>query len=314
MSALELTLATSPYDYLQPLRDGRVRAEGLRLNLLSVPSSERHHHMLEHAAYDAAEFSMGTYLVMRAQGLDVLRAIPFIARRMFPHRFCFVRADGVERPEDLRGRRVGVLSYQNSLALWLKGLLARQHGVRATDATWVTTGAERVPVELPADIRIERAHATLESLLLAGDIDLMAAPNLPRSWLEGDGRLRPLFEDPEAAERSFHRETGVFPIMHPVVIREAILDRHPWVATSLFEALRESQRLHAEDVAQPHRTSVVWPRRDEERAFFGRDPFAQGFAANRRDVASWIELAVEQGLLREPLPPEALFAPITLET
>lgn len=316
MTRLPLTLACSAYDYLQPLRDGEVQAEGLDLNLLTVACGTRHQRMIDHAAYDACEFSMGSYLVARARDRGELQAIPFFTRRMFCHRFCFVRAGaGIAGPAALAGRRIGLLSYQNSLAIFAKDLL-RRAGLALDAVTWVTTGKERVDTPLPPGVRLERAPAgrTLEQLLLAGEIDLLVEPDLPRGWLAGDGTLAPLFADSERDERAYHQATGVFPIMHPLVIQQAILDRHPWVATSLYDAFARSRRRYSELMQQPHRLSFAWPPVDAERRWFGRDPFAPGFAANRHDVAYMIQLAHDQGLLARPLAPEELFAPSTLAT
>lgn len=91
VSRLALTLACDDYDYLRPLREGRVHAQGIDLNLLTVESGLRHHRMSRYGEYDACEYSMGSYIMARAQGIVSLQAIPFFARRLFCHGFCFVR-------------------------------------------------------------------------------------------------------------------------------------------------------------------------------------------------------------------------------
>lgn len=317
MPALRLTVACDDYDHLRPLREGRVRVEGIDLNLLTVESGVRHARMSRHGAYDACEYSMGSYMVARASGLDALQAIPFFPRRLFGHGFVFVRAGaGIAGPADLKGRRIGLLGYQNSLALAVRGLLMHDHGLAPGDVTWVTTREERVSGALPASLRIERAEPgrRLEDLLLAGEIDAMVQPDLPDAWLQGRGTLARLFPDHEREERAYYRRTRVFPIMHPIVVKKEILDRDPWVATSLFEALVASKRLDDERAKQPHRSSVVWSTRDEERRFFGKDPFAQGLAANRHDVETLIQLAGEQGMLARAPSVDELFAETTRDT
>jgi 4,5-dihydroxyphthalate decarboxylase len=258
MHALKLTLACDDYDYLRPLREGRVRVEGIDLNLLTVESGVRHRRMSLYGEYDACEYSMGSYLVARAQDDDWLQAIPFFARRMFAHRFCFVRAGaGIATPADLRGGRVGMLGYQNSLALIVKGMLTHDHGLPLTDVTWVTTRDERVSRPPPPNVEIVRLDGArrLEDLLLAGEIDAMVEPDLPHAWLRGDGTLARLFPDCEKAERDYYERTRIFPIMHPVVVKKEMLDRDPWVATSLFEALMESKRLSRRTVSPTPRES-----------------------------------------------------------
>jgi 4,5-dihydroxyphthalate decarboxylase len=317
MSKLALTIACDDYDWLRPLREGRVQVEGIDLNLLTVESGLRHQRMSRHGEYDACEYSMGSYMVARAQGIDTLQAIPFFARRMFCHSFCFIRAgSGITKPADLKGSRIGLLGYQNSLALIVKGMLMHSYGLPVTDVTWVTNREERVSGKLPPSIKIERAEEgrRLEDLLLAGEIDALIEPDLPQAWLQGKGTVARLFPDYEKEERAYYERTRIFPIMHPIVVKKEILDRAPWVATSLYEAFVESRRLHRAFMEQPHRTSVVWSKVEEERRFFGKDPFYQGLRENRHDVETMIQFADEQGMLPRSLGVDELFAETTRGT
>jgi len=314
---LPLTLACDDYDYLRPLREGRVQAEGIDLNLLTVESGVRHQRMVRYGEYDACEYSMGSYMVARAQDVDALQAIPFFPRRLFAHGFVFVRAgSGITKPSDLKGGRIGLLGYQNSLALILKGMLTHDYDVPLAEVTWVTNRDERVSGKLPPDVRVERADAgrRLEDLLLAKEIDALVEPDLPEAWLQSKGTLARLFPDPEKEERAYYERTRLFPIMHPIVVKKELLGREPWVATSLYEALVESRRLYREHMRQPHRLSFVWSKLEEERRFFGRDPFSQGLRENRHDVASMIQFAAEQGMLRRALGVEELFTENTRGT
>jgi len=209
-----------------------------------------------------------------------------------------------------------LIGYQNSLALIVKGILMRDYGLGVTDVTWVTTREERVSGKLPPNIKIERVEGerSPEDLLLAGEIDALVQPDLPDAWLQGKGTVARLFPDCEKEERAYYERTRIIPIMHPVVIKKEILDRDPWVATSLYEALVESRRIYRELMQQPHRLSFVWNRLEEERQFFGKDPFYQGLQDNRHDVESMIQLAEEQGMLPRPLGVEELFTETTRET
>jgi 4,5-dihydroxyphthalate decarboxylase len=317
MSKIRMTVACGAYDYLQPLREGKVQAEGIDLNLITVDCGTRHQRMSDYHEYDACEFSMGTYLVARAQGVDSLQAIPFFTRRMFFHRFCFVRAEsGIESPRALKGRKIGLLTYQNSLAIFVKAMLMHSYDLAVTDVTWVTMGKERVDTKLPPGIKLERAEPgkSMEELLLTGAIDVMVEPDLPQAWLDGDGTVARLFPDYEKEERDYYARTRLFPIMHPLVAKKEILDRNPWVATSLYDAFMESRRLYNGFMRQPHRLSFAWPAVEQERHFFGKDPFYQGFTENRHDVERMIQFAREQGMLAQAITAEEIFAANTLRT
>jgi len=240
MAKLKLTIAFDKYDYLQPLRDGQIQPEGIDLNLITVESGIRHERMFHHGEYDACEFSMSSYLVARGQEVDWLQAIPFFPRRMWGHKFCFIRAgSGIKKPADLKGRRIGLRSYENTLALVTKGMLMNSYDLGVSDVTWVIVNKETVGPKLPASIQVEfvEGKPKLEDLLVEGKVDAEVEPDLPQRWIRGEKTVERLFPDFENEEKAYYQRTKIFPIMHPVIIKKEILDRDPWVATSLYEAL-----------------------------------------------------------------------------
>ena len=319
MAKLKLTVACDRYDYLQPLREGRVQPEGIDLNLLTVESGIRHQRFYHYGEYDACEFSMSSYLVARAKDIDWFSAIPFFTRRMFGHKFCFVRAgSGIRKPPELRGRRIGIRSYENTLALMVKGMFMNNYDLPVQEVTWVCTSKELVGAKPPSNIKLEyRDGGTkLQDLLLAKEVDAEVEPDLPPAWLRQEGNVERLFPDFEKEERDYYKKARIFPIMHPIVIKKEILDRDPWVATSLLEAFKEAQRLHREFMQQPHRLSFAFARSylEEERAFFGKDPYYQGLRENRHDVQTMIDFAQQQGMLGRPLTVDELFTENTRNT
>ena len=312
MAKLKLTIAFDKYDYLQPLRAGEVEVEGIDLNIITVESGIRHERMFRYGEYDGCEFSMSSYLVARGQDIDWLQAIPFFPRRMWGHKFCFIKAgSGVKKPADLKGGRIGLRSYENTLALVTKGMLMNSYDLGVGDVTWVIVNKEHVGLKLPATIKVEfvEGNRKLEDLLVEGKVDAEVEPDLPQRWIRGDGSVERLFPDFENEERDYYKRTGIFPIMHPVVIKKEILDRDPWVATSLYEALIKSRKAYNQFMEQPHRLSFAWGRSylEEERKFFGKDPFYQGLKENYNDVENLIKFAGQQGMLGRDLSVEELF-------
>lgn len=319
MAKLKLTIACDKYDYLQPLRDGQIEAQGIDLNLITVESGIRHERMVRYGEYDACEFSMSSYLVARGQDIDWLQAIPFFPRRMWGHKFCFIRAgSGIKKPSDLKGGRIGLRSYENTLALVTKGMLMNSYDLPVTDVTWVIISKEHIGFKLPASIKVEfvEGKRRLEDLLIEGKVDAEVEPDLPQAWICGAGTVERLFPDFAKEERDYFQRTKIFPIMHPVVIKKTIIDRDPWVATSLFEAFIASRKAYNDFMEQPHRLSFAWARSylEDERKFFGKDPFYQGFKENHHDVANLIKFAGQQGMLGRPLTVEELFTENTRNT
>jgi 4,5-dihydroxyphthalate decarboxylase len=319
MAKLKLTIAFDKYDYLQPLLNGEVDAEGLDLNILTVESGIRHERMFHYGEYDACEFSMSSYLVARGQDLDWLQAIPFFPRRMWGHKFCFIRAgSGIKKPSDLKGGRIGLRSYENTLALVTKGMLMNSYDLGVSEVTWVIVNKETVGPKLPASIKVEfvEGKRKLEDLLVEGKVDAEVEPDLPQRWLRGEGSVERLFPDFEKEEKAYYQRTKVFPIMHPIVIKKEILERDPWVATSLYEALIASRKAYNDFMEQPHRLSFAWGRSylEAERTFFGKDPFYQGLKENYNDVENLIKFADQQGMLGRKLSVEELFTENTRNT
>jgi 4,5-dihydroxyphthalate decarboxylase len=303
MAKLKLTIACDKYDYLQPLHQGQVEVEGIDLNLITVESGIRHERMFRYGEYDACEFSMSSYLVARGQDVDWLQAIPFFPRRMWGHKFCFIRAgSGIKKPADLKGGRVGLRSYENTLALVTKGMLMNSYDLSVTDVTWVIVNKEHVGFKLPPNIKVEfvDGQRKLEDLLVEGKVDAEVEPDLPQRWIRNEGTVERLFPEFEKEEKQYY----------PIVIKREILDSDPWVATSLYEAFVASRQAYNEFMEQPHRLSFAWARSylEEERRFFGKDPFYQGFKENYNDVQNLIKFAGQQGMLGRQLTVEELFA------
>ena len=254
---LRLTLAAGHYDRTEALRDGRVRAEGIDLTYIMLRVEEIFWRMAQHREFDASGFSSR---LCRAPGRGAgdLVAIPVFPSRFFRQSCIFVHAgSNVRRPEELRGKRIGVPEYQMTAAVWARGMLADDYGVRAADVEWVQGGLEepgRIPFE-PAEppgvtVGFAPADRSLAQMLESG-----------RDRRAGHGQdavdistrrycgATP-FEQPFEVERDYFRRTGIFPIMHTLVVKKEILDANPWVAFTLFKAFSEAKDLAMADLTQ----------------------------------------------------------------
>jgi 4,5-dihydroxyphthalate decarboxylase len=317
MANLRLSLSSGDYDRTRPLIEGAVQAPGLDLTVIPLPSAERHQRFVRRLEFDACELQVAQYLGLKSRGAPLM-AIPVFPHRRFNHSSVMVRtAAGIERPEDLAGRRVGIHAWHNPIALWVRGVLQHDHGVGLGSIHWVADGAEDVPDWTPPDwLHIERAPAgqTAERLLEAGALDATMVADVGVT-VSADGPTRRLWPNYRAVEQDYYRRTRIFPIRHLVVVKEEVLRRDPWVAASLVRAFEDAKRLAYRYWADHRRSSLAWfgAEQEEERALLGADPWAYSIAANRIVLDTLLDYAAEQRITDRRLAVEEVFAPGTLD-
>jgi 4,5-dihydroxyphthalate decarboxylase len=318
VSAVPLTMAVSEYDHVRDLVDGRVEVEGVELRSLTLPVEELFFRFTQYREWDVSELSLGKYCALRSRGDDSLRAIPVFPSRVFRHSAIFVRGDGpVDDPAALRGGRIGIPEWTVTATVYGRALLEHEYGVGLRDVEWVQAGTnepgriETMPLELPDGVHIERvAEASLTDLLLDGRLDAIVAPHPPHALGDGTGRIVHLFSDPVAVERAAYAATGVFPIMHVVVLRAAVDDAHPWIAGNLVRAFsaRDRSLARVRD-ANASRLPIPWGAAQATAALeaLGGEPWPYGLEANRVTLDAFLGFAHEQGVCATRLAPEDLF-------
>jgi 4,5-dihydroxyphthalate decarboxylase len=327
VSKLALTLACWSYDRTRALFDGRVRPDGIDLTCLDLPVEETFFRMLRHQEFDIAEMSLSSYVVSLFADDPPFVAIPVFPSRFFRHSCIYVNAAArIGQPEDLIDRTVGTPEYQMTAPVWIRGILADAHGVPVDSVTYATGGLEepgrpeKLALDLPAGIRVRRIgpDQTLSAMLATGEIDALYTARAPSSFRAGDGRVRRLFEDFPAVERAYFRRTGIFPIMHTVVIRRDLYRRHRWIAQSLCKAFAAAQRDAYDDLAHTAALKTMLPwltaHVEETRREMGEDYWPYGLPRNVEALATFLRYSHEQGLSRRRLSPDELFAPETLES
>ena len=293
MASLPLTLACGPYDRTRALADGRVPVEGVDLRYLPLDPEEIFFRMLGHGEgrgeFDASELSLSSYLLTH-----------------------------------LAGRTVGVAEYQLTANVWIRGILQEYHGVPARSVRYRTGGLnepgrqEKIPLDLPPDIDVAPIPPgqTLAGLLARGEIDAIYSPRAPVA--PGGTGLRRLFADPRRAEQDYYRASGIFPVMHVVVLQRRLYETNRWLAQSLTKAFVKSKMLAYADLQRTAALTVTlpWVREEYEATveLLGQDFWSYGLAPNRHVLETFIRYADEQGMIsRRPAPAE-LFAPETLHS
>jgi 4,5-dihydroxyphthalate decarboxylase len=326
MADVSLTLACTVSDRSRPILDGRVTVPGCRLAILPGESDEIFRRALRERAYDITELSMASHIVTTARGDSPYTAVPVFLSRAFRHSAIYVRTDrGIDSPADLRGKSVGLREYQQTMALWVRGMFRDGHGVAARDIGWRTGGlerpggGERIAIELPPEIDLKQVGPsdTINGLFAAGELDAVISGQPPSCFTRKTAPVARLFPDYRAAEIAYHRSTGFFPIMHCVAIRKDVARAHPWLAAEVFRAFAKAKALAFADLQASNilRVSLPWIAADYEevQSIMGPNPWPYGFSANLAELRAMLDYAASDGLVSRKLDPAELFDPSTLD-
>ena len=326
MKKLSLTLACWDYDRTRALVDGSVRPDGIELNYLALPVEETFFRMMRHREFHCAEMSLSSYTASLFAKDPAFIAIPAFPSRFFRHSCIFVSAkSGIRKPEDLKGKRVGVPEYQMTAPVWIRGILSDDHGVKVTDVEHLSGGEEepgrieKLKIKLPEKIRLKpiKENQTLSAMLADGEIDALVTARAPSTFYSRPKDVKRLFPDYVETEKAYYRRTKIFPIMHTVVIRRDVYEKNPWVAQSLFKAFGAAK---AKALAMYNQTAALaamlpWltAHVEEAKREIGEDWWPYGLEPNRRVLETFLRYHHEQGLSPRQLSPEELFAKETLE-
>jgi 4,5-dihydroxyphthalate decarboxylase len=320
MPNIQLTLAINPYDHVRDLLDGTVRIDGVDLTVLRLQTEEIFYRFTHYREWDISEMSFGKTVSLISQGDTSIVPIPVFTSRMFRHSSIYLRTDsGITRPEQLAGKRIGLPEWAQTAAMYSRGLLAHEHGVDLRSIHWHQGGvnqagrAEKVKLKLPEGLRCTVVpDRSLSDMLLAGDLDAIFSARPPQPYLAGDKRIRRMFEDYRAVELPYWKKTGIFPIMHLVVMRRDVYEKHRWLAMNAFKALEDAKNASLERLTDFTASLVPLPwSADLARApqdMLGRDFWPYGIEPNRKTLDAFLQYAFEQGVCHRRVTIEELFA------
>jgi 4,5-dihydroxyphthalate decarboxylase len=325
MSKLKLSLAVRDYDRTRPLFDGTVQIDGVDPVCMSLSPEEIFFRAFRHAEFDICELSLSSFVVKTVQGDCPYVGVPAFVSRAFRHTSFYVRTDRIRKPEDLKGKRVGVPEYQLTANVWARALLQDEYGVKPSDILWVRGGLEeagrreKIAIKLPPDVRLEEVPdgRTLSEMLAAGEIDAFIGPRVPSCVERGQAHVGWLFADPTAAAVDYFRRTGIFPIMHLVGVRRALVERHPWLPAAVLKAFERAKSAALELLSDTSATKVTLPFVEEQlkhaRILMGRDYWSYGAEPNRKVLETFLRHHHSQGLSPRLGEVDELFHPTTLE-
>jgi 4,5-dihydroxyphthalate decarboxylase len=318
MTELSITLACRDYDHIRALRDGAVTIDGVRLHFIHVsPPSQIFLRMLRNEEFDASEMSLSNYMIALDRGDDRFVAIPVFPSRVFRHSYIWINANsGIQQPQDLRDKRLGIADYSMTALLFVRGLLKHEYGVGPEEILWFRSRSEHVAIETPPGIRIASIgkDRSLDDLFEAGELDAVALTSPPRGFRKPLPFIRRLFENSREVEADYYRRTRIFPIMHMVVIRRAVYERNPWLAAALTRGFQKAKEFAFERLGEAL-SPLPWINLDWEYAHnvMGADIYSYGVKRNLPTLEAATLYSYEQGLTRRKLEVSELFARETLD-
>jgi len=329
---LPVTVSGYVFDRVAPLADGRVSIKGCDVRFEKAQIGDMNAHVFSGPrTREVTEIGLSPYLLAYAN--DRFRAytlIPVFPLRVFRHKSIFIRTDrGIDKPEDLRGKRIGTSGYSSTSLTWIRGILQHEYGVKPEDVRWVQAVrdssadvAGRISKQeqmLPEGIEIVKGTPGKDEsqLLVDGEVDALFHAAEPKAFVEGHPRVARLFPDSRAAERAYFANTGIFPIMHAVAVRSETVEKHPWLPEAVFRAYSEAKK-----VAFRHLYRLGWAMNslpwftqelEETRKLMGDDWWPYGIEPNRKTLDALFRYSHEQGLARRRLTVEEMFHPSTLK-
>jgi 4,5-dihydroxyphthalate decarboxylase len=307
---LPLSLAIAPYEHARDLRP-----RGIDLVTLELSVEEIFYRFTRFREWDASEMSFAKVTALVSEDKPDIVALPVFPSRVFRHSAIYA-GDGVKKPKDLEGRRVGIPEWAQTAGIYVRGMLAEEYGVDLSKIDWHQAGVhqpgrvEKIELKLPKGIRITRhADKTLAGMLAAGELDaVISARSVP---------CPRLFEDSQRLELEYFKKTRIFPIMHVVVLRRQVYERDRWVAMNLFTAFEESKRASMKRLADIGASQVPLPWIPEQvrawQAIAGDDYWPYGVEPSRPTLEAFFRWSYEQGVARRLLKMEDVFAPETRE-
>lgn len=323
---IPITIACGDYDRVRAIKDGRVKVEGCDVTFIPLEPEEVFFRAFRYHEFDVCELSFSSYMRVVSQDQSEYVGIPAFVSRVFRHSGFYIRTDrGIEKPEDLKGKTVGVPEYQMTAPVWMRGILQDEYGVLPTDIHWRNGGQEeagrdeRTPLTLTngVDLQAIPEDRTLSEMFEAGDLDAIMSARAPSPFVRGAPNIGRLFPDYRDVEKAYYEKTGMFPIMHLIGIKKSLAAKHPWLPGSLYKAFLQAKNLVYAEIREMAALNVTLPWVEAEAlesfGLMGEDYWRYGIKESAHEIEAITRYSYEQGLSERRLTAEDLFAASTFE-
>jgi 4,5-dihydroxyphthalate decarboxylase len=322
-----ITIACGLYDRTRPIMEGRVPVDGCEVTFLPLDPEELFFRAFRYHEFDVAEISFNSYLMTTSRGHCPYVAIPAFVSRKFRHSAIFIRTDrGIRKPEDLKGKLVGLPEYQQTANVWMRGIFKDEYGIDPSDIRWRTGGQEepgrdeRTPLQLKSGIELAPIgpDQTLNKMLVEGSLDAVFSARELSCYVKGEPNIGLLFPNYREVEAAYFRRTRMFPIMHVVGIKKDLVAKYPWLPGTVYKAFCQAKKMAIDTMKEMSATRVTlpWPEVDIQDAvqLMGNDYWRYGVAECAHEIKTLARYSFDQGLAARELTLEEIFHPSVFET
>ena len=329
---IPLKMAGYELDRVAGLVDGRVKVSGCDVTFEVAGVGDMNTDVFSGAqTRDVTEIGLHPYMLAYAnEGFRDYSLLPVFPIRVFRHKSIFINtASGIEKPEDLRGRKVATPGFSSTSLTWLRGIVQHEYGVRPEEIEWVVSSkdssvdvAGKVSKQesmIPDGLKVTKGPEGKDEsdLLVDGDVDALFHAAEPRAYVQGHPNVVRLFSDYRQTERDYYKKTGIFPIMHAVAIRNSLVEKNPWVTKAVFDAYSQAKQQMYMDLSKMGWATISLPwagkELEETRALMGDNFWPYGIEANRKALETLFQYSYEQGFATRKLKIKDVFHPSTLD-
>jgi len=329
---LPLSMAGYNFDRTRALIDGSVKIEGCDMQFKESAIGDINTHVFSGPqTLDVTE--IGLHPFMLAYANDDFRdytLLPIFPLRLFRHKSVFIRTDrGINKPEDLRGKKIATAGYSSTSLTWIRGIFEQEYGLKPEDLEWIISSKDSSAKDagkaskqeniFPDGVSISMGSEGKDEsdLLASGDVDAVFHAAEPRVYIEGHPMVGRLFPDYRSTERAYFSNTGIFPIMHAVAIKKRLVEQNPWLIEAVFKAYSQSKQKVYDYMANAawFKDSLPWfgQEFEETRALMGDNYYSYGIAPNRKTLQALFRYSHQQGLCSRELTLEELFVPASFK-
>lgn len=327
---IQLSIALDTNPRTRPILDGTVQPDGIDLVPTPLHPADMFWRQLKFAEFDVSEMSFSSLIKAVAAGDDRFVGIPVFTTHHFFQNWILVRRDAeIDTPADLAGKRVGVPEFQQTAAVWSRGILKHEFGV---DQTEMEYWMERLPAQShggatgfapPPGVTVNQvpAETNIGEMMMAGTLDatllfIRSANLIDRSTVDlyEQPEIEPLFRDPAGEGLRYYRKTGIYPINHAVVIKREVAEKHPWAVLNIYQAFVRANALadqrRMEHIEYYRASGLI---SEDAHAALGEPLVRHGIKANRQTLETVTQYSNEQGLTPRRIALDEVFAKSTLD-